>query len=107
MGVQQAALGEGMQRLNAADVGLLSGLGSIEQQNAQAQLDAQRATALQEAMAPYQQLAFTSDIYKGAPSSQMTLTSSSMPTASPFQSALGTVIGGVTTAAAANRAGLF
>ena len=107
MGVQQAALGEGMQRLNAADVGLLSGLGSIEQQNAQAQLDAQRATALQEAMAPYQQLAFTSDIYKGAPSSQMTLTSSSVPTASPFQSALGTVIGGVTTAAAANRAGLF
>jgi hypothetical protein len=107
MGVQQAALGEGVQRMSAADVGLLSGIGSIEQTNAQAQLDAERATKLQETMAPYQQLAFTSDIYKGAPSSQMTLTSSSAPTASPFQSAAGAVIGGVTTAAAANKAGLF
>ncbi len=107
MGVQQAALGEGTQRLSAADVGLLSGIGSIEQQNAQAQLDASRATRLQETMAPYQQLAFTSDIYKGAPSSQMSLTSSTAPTASPFQSAAGAVIGGVTTAAAANKAGLF
>jgi hypothetical protein len=107
MGVQQAALGEGVQRMSAADVGLLSGIGSIEQQNAQAQLDASRATQLQETMAPYQQLAFTSDIYKGAPSSQMTLTTASAPTASPLQSAVGTVVGGVTTAAAANRAGLF
>jgi hypothetical protein len=107
MGVQQAALGEGTQRMGAADVGLLSGIGSIEQQNAQAQLDATRATELQEAMAPYQQLAFTSDIYKGAPSSQMTLTSSSAPTSSPLQSAIGTVVGGVTTAAAANKSGLF
>lgn len=106
-GVQQAALGEGTQRMGAADVGLLSGIGSIEQQNAQAQLDAERATSLQETMAPYQQLAFTSDIYKGAPSSQMTLTSSSAPTSSPLQSAIGTVVGGVTTAAAANKAGLF
>lgn len=107
MGVQQAALGEGVQRMSAADVGLLSGIGSLEQQNAQAQLDASRATALQETMAPYQQLAFTSDIYKGAPSSQMTLTTASAPTASPLQSAIGTVVGGVTTAAAANKAGLF
>jgi hypothetical protein len=107
MGVQQAALGEGVQRMNAADVALLSGIGSIEQQNAQAQLDATRATKLQETMAPYQQLAFTSDIYKGAPSSQMTLTSGSAPTASPFQAAAGALIGGVTTAAAANKSGLF
>jgi hypothetical protein len=107
MGVQQAALGQAGQQLNAADVSLLSGIGALEQQNAQAQLDASRATRLQEAMTPYQQLAFVSDIYKGAPSSQMTLTSSSAPSASPLQSALGTVVGGVTTAAAASRAGLF
>lgn len=107
MGMQQAALGQAGQQLNAADVSLLSGIGSLEQQNAQAQLDASRATRLQEAMTPYQQLAFVSDIYKGAPSSQMTLTSASAPSASPLQSALGTVVGGVTTAAAASRAGLF
>jgi len=107
MGVQQAALGEGTQRMSTSDVGLLSGIGALEQTNAQAQLDAERATKLQETMAPYQQLAYTSDIYKGAPSSQMTLTTATAPTASPLQSAIGNVVGGVTTAAAANRAGLF
>jgi len=107
MGVQQGALGQAAQQLQAADVGLLSNLGAIEQQNAQAQLDAQRATQLQEAMAPYQQLAFVSDIYKGAPSSQMSLTSASAPTASPLQSAIGTTVGAVSTAAGAQRAGLF
>jgi hypothetical protein len=107
MGMQQAALGQAGQQLNTSDVSLLSGIGALEQQNAQAQLDASRATRLQEAMTPYQQLAFVSDIYKGAPSSQMTLTSASAPSASPLQSALGTVVGGVTTAAAASRAGLF
>jgi hypothetical protein len=107
MGMQQAALGQAGQQLNTSDVSLLSGIGALEQQNAQAQLDASRATRLQEAMTPYQQLAFVSDIYKGAPSSQMTLTSASAPSASPLQSALGTVVGGVTTAAAASKAGLF
>jgi hypothetical protein len=107
LGVQQAALGQAQQQLGAADVNMLSGVGALEQAAAQAKLDASRATQLQETMAPYQQLGFVSDIYKGAPSSQMSLTSSTAPTASPFQSALGTVVGGVTTAAAANRAGLF
>jgi hypothetical protein len=106
-GVQQAALGEGVQRMGAADVGLLSGIGAIEQKNAQDQLDAERMTKIQETMAPYQQLAYTSDIYKGAPSSQMSLTSSSVPTASPFQQATGAVVGGVTTGIAANKSGLF
>lgn len=107
LGVQQAALGESGQRMQSADVGLLSGLGAIEQQNAQAQLDASRATQLQQTMAPFQQLGFISDIYKGAPSSQMSLTSGTAPTATPLQSAIGTVVGGVSTAAAASRAGLF
>lgn len=107
LGVQQAALGQAQQQLTGADVGLLSGIGALEQAAAQAKLDAARATQLQQTMAPYQQLGFVSDIYKGAPSSQMSLTSSTAPSASPFQSALGTVVGGVTTAAAASKAGLF
>ena len=107
LGVQQAALGQARQQLTGADVNMLSGIGALEQAAAQAQLDAARATQLQQTMAPYQQLGFISDIYKGAPSSQMSLTSSTAPSASPFQSALGTVVGGVTTAAAASKAGLF
>jgi hypothetical protein len=107
MGVQQGAMGEALQRGQAGDISLLSGIGGLEQANAQQQLDAMRATSLQETMAPFQQLAFVSDIYKGAPSSQMTLTSSSAPTATPLQSALGTVGGIAATAAGASRAGLF
>jgi hypothetical protein len=107
MGTQQGQVGEAVQRAGINDVNLLSGIGSIEQQNAQNQIDAARNTALQEEMAPYQQLGFVSDIYKGAPSSQMSMTSASAPSPSTFQTAAGTIIGGVTTAAAANKAGIF
>jgi hypothetical protein len=107
MGVQQGAMGQALQQGRAADVSLLSGIGGLEQATAQQQLDAIRATQLQETMAPFQKLAFVSDIYKGAPSSQMTLTSSSAPSATPLQSLLGTVGGVAATAAGASRAGLF
>lgn len=107
LGTQMGALGEATQQLGAADTSLLMGLGQIEQQNAQAQLDAIRATQLQEQMAPYQQLAFASDIYRGAPSTQMALTSQSAPTASPLQSALGLGIAGLSAASGAQKAGLF
>lgn len=107
LGTQMGALGQATQQLGAADTSLLMGLGQIEQQNAQAQLDAIRATQLQEQMAPYQQLAFASDIYRGAPSTQMALTSQSAPSASPLQSALGLGIAGLSAAAGAQKAGLF
>ena len=107
MGVQQGALGQAASQLGAADVQLLAGIGGLQQQNAQAQLDAIRATQLQRSMAPYQQLAFVSDIYKGAPSSQMTLTSQSAPSASPLQSLIGTGIGALSAYTGAQKAGLF
>lgn len=107
LGGQMGTLGQATQQLGAADTSLLMGLGQIEQQNAQAQLDAIRATQLQENMAPYQQLAFASDIYRGAPSTQMALTSQSAPSASPLQSALGLGIAGLSAAAGAQKAGLF
>jgi hypothetical protein len=107
LGVQQGALGQSKQQLTSADVNLMSGVGALEQAAAQDVLNAERATKLQETMAPYQQLGFVSDIYKSAPTSQMSMTASSAPSATPIQSALGTVVGGVTTAAAASRAGLF
>jgi len=105
MGVQQAALGEAAQRMNLADVNALTQLGGLERQNYQTQLDAIRATALQQEMAPYQQLAFVSDIYKGAPSTQMAMTSQSAPSASPFQQTVGTIAG--TGAAIAGASKLF
>jgi hypothetical protein len=73
LGVQQGAMGQAAQQLGQGDVNFLYNLGSQQQRQQQAVLDAQRASAMQTAMQPYQQLAFQSDIYKGAPSTQMAL----------------------------------
>lgn len=107
LGVQQAALGQAAQQLGQADVGMMSTLGGIRQANEQAQLDAARATQMQATMAPYQQLGFLSDIYKGAPSTQMALTAQSAPSPSPMTQAVGLGISGLTAAAGASKAGLF
>ena len=107
LGTQYGALGQATQQLGAADTGLLAGLGGLERQSEQQQIDAIRATQLQQAMAPYQQLGFVSDIYRGAPTTQMALTSQSAPSASPLQSAIGLGVAGLSTAAGASRAGLF
>jgi hypothetical protein len=99
LGSQYAGLGEATQRLGAADVGLLAGLGGIERGVAQNQLDAMRQTQLQETMTPYQQLGFVSDIYRGAPTTSMALTSQTAPSASPTQTAVGYGIAGLSAAA--------
>lgn len=106
MGVQQGALGQAMSQLGQADVSSLMGIGAMEQANAQSQLDAMRATQMQDVMAPYQQLGFVADIYKGAPSSQSSLLATSQPSASPFQTAAGLGIAGLSAAAGAKKVGL-
>lgn len=107
LGTQMGAMGEATQQLGAADVGMLGQVGLLERQNEQAQLDAIRGTQMQEIMDPYQRLGFMSDIYRGAPSTQMTMTSQTAPSASPLQTAAGLGIGALSTAAAAKTAGLF
>jgi len=107
LGTQYGALGQATQQLGAADTGLLAGLGGLERQIEQAQIDAIRQTQMQEAMAPYQQLGFVSDIYRGAPTTSMALTSQTAPTASPLQTAVGLGVGTLATAAGAKQAGLF
>lgn len=106
-GVQMGALGQTGQQMGITDTNFLYNLGAEQQKLNQAALDAQRATALQTAYQPYQQLAFISDIYKGAPSSQMAMTSQSAAAASPFQQIAGLAAGAIGTAAAANKAGLL
>jgi hypothetical protein len=102
-----ASLGNQVQNLGQQDVTFQYGLGQSQQGQQQRELDALRATQLQSSYQPYQQLAFLSDIYKGAPSSQMALTTQSAPTPSPFQQAAGLITGGISTAAAAKSAGIF
>ena len=107
LGTQYGALGQATQQLGAADTGLLAGLGGLERQVEQGQIDAIRSTQMQESMAPYQQLGFVSDIYRGAPSTSMALTAQTAPSASPLQTAVGLGVGALTTAAGAQKAGLF
>lgn len=107
MGMNQAQLGEIAQRSNQGDVNALLTLGSLQQAAEQNRLDAFRATELQKATSPFQRIAFLSDIYKGAPSTQMSLTGATAPTTSPFMQAAGLAISGAATAAGAKRAGIF
>lgn len=107
LGVQQAALGEAAQKLGQQDVNLLFTLGEQNRQIQQQALEAARATQLQKTMAPYQQLSFLSDIYKGAPSSQMSITGQTAPTTSPLLQAAGLGISGLAAATGAAKAGLF
>lgn len=107
LGTQMGAMGEATQQLGAADVGMLGSVGLLERQNEQAQLDAIRQTQMQEVMDPYQRLGFVSDIYRGAPSTQMSMTSQTAPSASPLQTAVGLGVAGLSTAAAGKTAGLF
>ena len=107
IGVQQAALGQAAQQMGQSDVNMLYNIGQQQQAYNQATLDAQRNTALQQEMAPYQQLGFLSDIYKGAPSSQSSITASSAPTPSSLQTAAGLGIAGLAAASGAKKAGIF
>ena len=66
-----ANLGNQAQAQGQQDVNFQFNLGSAQQKQDQAKLDADRQNQLQQNMQPYQQMAFVSDIYKGAPSSQM------------------------------------
>lgn len=107
LGIQQAALGQSAQQLGQQDVNFLYNIGQQQQALTQQQLDAQRNTALQQAYEPYQRLAFLSDIYKGAPSSQQSISAATAPTPSAFQQAVGTGIAGLAAGTAAKKAGLF
>ena len=107
LGMQQAALGQQAQAQGQQDVNFLYNLGSTQQRQEQSKLDADRQNILQQRMQPYQQQAFLSDIYKGAPSSQMSSIEMSKPTPSPFQQVAGLGIAGLSAAAAGSRAGIF
>ena len=92
-GLSQAALGEAAQRGSQADINTLLSLGGIEQQQAQAQLEAQRATDLERQAEPFQRISFMSDIFRGVPSTQTTLTAQTAPSPSTVSQLAGLGVG--------------
>lgn len=107
LGVQQAALGELGSKLRGDDISRLADLGERQRLINQAQLEAERQTQMQQVFEPYQRLGFYSDILRGAPTTQQTLTQSA--TANP--SLLNQIVGGAATGlglyGAASKGGLI
>lgn len=109
LGLQQAALGEAAQAAQQRDVGMLSQLGGLEQQQQQAELEAQRATSLERQFEPYQRIGFMSDVFRGVPSTTSTLTSKTSPSPSTLSqvAGLGMGIAGLQQAGAFGQGGIF
>ena len=101
------SLGAQAQALGQQDVNFGFTLGAQEQRQQQAELDALRASNMQQSMQPYQHLGFLSDIYKGAPSSQMSVSTQTQPAPSPFQQIAGLGTGILSTVGAMKTAGVM
>ena len=104
-----ASLGASIPSLKQQELGFLFDMGARQQAQQQAGLDALYQNQLRQQMEPYQRLGFLSDIFQGAPSSQMQFTTGTAPGSgvSPFQQYLGYGIGGLGALAGANKLGLF
>lgn len=109
LGLQQAAMGESAQAAQQRDIGMLSQLGAQEQQQQQAELQAQRATALERQYEPYQRIGFMSDIFRGVPTTTSSLTSSTTPSPSMISQigGLGLGIAGLSQAGMFDSGGIF
>jgi hypothetical protein len=107
LGVQQGGIAELTSRLGTQDINNLLATGGLERQVDQATLDALRMTNLQQYSQPLQMYGFLSDIYSGVPTGQMTTTAASAPQISPFQTAAGLGIQGLSAVAGAQRAGIL
>jgi len=95
LGLQQAGLGELAQKQGVTDIQTLASLGAMQRGQQQAELDAVRKTNVERLAHPYQQLSYLSDIYRGTPSSQSTVTTASGSQPSTAQQVLGLGIAGL------------
>lgn len=99
LGQQYATLGQIGQGMSQGDISFLYNIGQQQQAQDQAVLDAARQTDLARTYAPFEMAGFVSDIYKGAPSSQMVSATktSGGGGASPIQNLFGTAAGAYAT----------
>jgi hypothetical protein len=82
LGQQTAALGQQVSGLGQGDASFLYNLGEKTRGYEQSVIDAARQSAIQQEYEPFQRISFLSDIYKGAPSSQQTISQTSAPSPS-------------------------
>jgi len=107
LGLQQAGLGELAQKQGVTDIQTLASLGAMQRGQQQAELDAVRKTNVERLAHPYQQLSYLSDIYRGTPSSQSTVTTASGSQPSTAQQVLGLGIAGLGAVGGAKAMNMF
>ena len=100
---QRASLAGIQSGLQSNDVNMMNQLGGQRFQTEQAQLDAQQQDQLAEVYEPYQRLGFYSDILRGAPTTQMSISQSSTPNPSLLNQIVGGAASGVGIAGAASK----
>jgi hypothetical protein len=99
LGKDTADLGQKLSGLQQGDTSFLYNVGEKQQQQRQKELDTGYKNDVAAEYLPFQLTSWASDIYKGIPSSQQTLSS----TTSPSPSLASQVAGGATTVLAANQ----
>jgi len=104
-------LGGQSQAMGVQDVNSLLGIGGLTQQfgdgagfQGQAAMDLERANLMGQQNAPYQEIGFLSDLFRGVPSLQQTTSQASTPNPSLFSQVAGLGIAGL---GAAGKAGGF
>ena len=92
-GQQLGALGAQQQQMAQGDINQLMAAGGVQRQLAQATLDAQRQSTLQQQYEPYQRAEFLANLYAAGPKTQSGVTMGTTPSTSPLAQAVGTGIG--------------
>ena len=95
LGVSQAGLGQLAQQMGVQDINTLLGIGGLQQQQGQKELDVARANILAEQALPFQQVGFMSDIFRGVPALQQTFSRTTTPPPSTSSQLLGLAQAGI------------
>ena len=90
-------LGSQQQAMSLADIQAQLQAGGVQRGIGQAQLDAQRQTALQRSYEPFQRIEFLKGIMTNLPTTQSTLTATTAPGSNPLGQALGAGLGAYST----------
>ena len=95
LGVQTAGLGQLGQQMGVQDVNTLLGIGGLQQQQGQRELDVARANQLAQQALPFQRIGFMSDIFRGVPALQQTYSTTTTPPPNRTSQLLGLGIAGL------------
>ena len=107
LGTQTAALGQLGQQMGVQDINTALGLGGLQQQQTQKEFDVARANQLAQQTLPFQRIGFLSDIFRGVPALQQTVSRTTTPPPSRSSQLFGLGIAGLGAIGSAGGFGNF